>query len=306
MQIKENILLAQYTTFKIGGPAKFFVVINQKEDLSAALSWAKEKGLLVLILGGGSNLLIDDEGFSGLVVQISLDDWNFQGQDVLAGAGVLVADLAQEASRRGLRGLEWAGGLPGTLGGAVRGNAGAFRFEISQVVKKVEVWRQGQIVNLDAAECGFEYRASLFKTKLKDDIILNVELALAKGDKEESSRQLADFLLHREKKQPIQPSAGCVFKNFCFVSEHDLKKELRESLPAEFVKYKKIPAAWLVEKAGMKEARVGQARVSAEHANFIINLGNAKASEVKELIRQIKDKVYNKYHLQLEEEIQII
>lgn len=308
MQIQENIPLAQFTTFRIGGPARFFVAVSQKEDLSAALSWVKEKGLSVLILGGGSNLLIDDKGFPGLVIKMSLGGWSFHGQQILVGAGVWMLALARETSRRGLRGLEWAGGLPGTLGGAIRGNAGSFRFEISQLVKRVEVWRQGKIINLDVEECGFGYRASLFKTALKDDIILNVELALVEGDKKESGRQLADFLLHRGKSQPVQPSAGCIFKNFLVTDSAQILDRLTQitDVPEEFRKYKKIPAGWLVEQAGMKGARVGQARVSAEHANFIVNLGGAKASEVKELIRQIKNKVYDKYHLQLEEEMQII
>lgn len=305
MLIKENIPLAPLTTFKIGGPARFFVEVNKAEEIIQVKKWAREKNLPILIFGGGSNVLISDEGFSGLVIRIIKGGWTVSGNQIEAGASVYMSALALMASRRGLRGLEWAGGLPGTLGGAIRGNAGAFRFEISQNVKSMEILRGDRIIHLRPEECGFGYRASLFKNKLKDDIILSARLELVKGDAKESEKQLQDFLIHRQAHQPPHSSAGCIFKNFSFTDEADIA-EIKNIVPVEFLKYKKIPAAWLVEQAGMKGAQVGQAQVSTIHANFIVNLDGAKSAEILALIRQIKEKVYNKFHIKLEEEAQII
>lgn len=305
MLIQENIPLAPLTTFKIGGPARFFVEVNKAEEIIQAKKWAREKNLPILIFGGGSNVLINDEGFPGLVIRLIKGGWNLSGNQIEAGASVYMAALAFMASRNGLRGLEWAGGLPGTLGGAIRGNAGSFRFEISHNVKSVEILRGDRIFHLRPEECGFDYRTSLFKNKLKDDIILSARLELVKGDAKESEKQLQDFLQHRQAHQPPHPSVGCIFKNFSFTDDADIA-EIKDIVPMEFLKYKKIPAAWLVEQSGMKGAQVGQAQVSLTHANFIVNLGGAKAAEVLAIIRQIKEKVYNKFHIKLEEEAQII
>lgn len=305
MLIQENISLAPLTTFKIGGPARFFVEVNKAEEIIQAKQWAREKNLPILIFGGGSNVLINDEGFSGLVIRIIKGGWTVNGNQIEVGASVYMTALAFMASRNGLCGLEWAGGLPGTLGGAIRGNAGAFRFEISQNIKSVEVLRGEQVIKLRPEECGFGYRTSYFKNKLKNDIILSARLELAQGDAKKSEKQLQDFLQHRQAHQPPHPSAGCVFKNFSFTDESDIA-EIKDIVPVEFLKYKKIPAAWLVEQAGMKSAQIGQAQVSLTHANFIVNLDEAKAVEVLALIRQIKEKVYNKFHIKLEEEAQII
>jgi UDP-N-acetylmuramate dehydrogenase len=305
LNIQENIPLAPLTTFKIGGPAKFFVEVGAAGEIIQAKKFAREKNLPILIFGGGSNILVSDKGFPGLVIRIIKGGWTINGNQISVGTSVYMVALAFMASHCGLRGLEWAGGLPGTLGGAIRGNAGAFRFEISQNVKSVEVLRNDQIIQLRPEECGFGYRTSWFKNKLKDDIILSARLELANGGAKESEKQLQEFLIHRQAHQPPHPSAGCIFKNFSFTDVVSIA-EIKDIVPAEFLKYKKIPAAWIVEQAGMKGAQVGQAQVSTIHANFIVNLGGAKTTEILTLIRQIKEKVYNKFHIKLEEEVQII
>lgn len=305
MLIQENIPLAPLTTFKIGGPARFFVETGKAEEIIQAKEWAREQNLPVLIFGGGSNVLINDKGFPGLVIRLIKGGWTVNNNQIFVGASVYMAALAFMASRHGLRGLEWAGGLPGTLGGAIRGNAGAFRFEISQNVKSVEALRGDRIIHLRPEECAFGYRTSYFKNKLKDDIILSAQLELAAGDAKESEKQLQEFLKHRQARQPPHPSAGCIFKNFSFTAAEDIVA-LKDMVPAQFLKYKKIPAAWIVEQVGMKGAQVGNAQVSPVHANFIVNTGGAKADDVLTLIRQIKEKVYNKFHIKLEEEAQIV
>ncbi|MBI5023098.1 MAG: UDP-N-acetylmuramate dehydrogenase [Candidatus Magasanikbacteria bacterium] len=305
LNIQENIPLAQLTTFKIGGPARFFIEASSAEEIIQARKLVREKNLPILIFGGGSNVLVNDDGFPGLVVRLIKGGWTINDNQISVGASVYMVALAFMTSRLGLRGLEWAGGLPGTLGGAIRGNAGAFRFEISQNVKSVEVLRGDQVIQLKPEECGFGYRTSWFKNKFKDDIILSARLELVAGDVKESEKQLQEFLTHRQAHQPPHPSAGCIFKNFSFIDNDDIQ-EIKNITPEQFLKYKKIPAAWIVEQAGMKGAQVGQAQVSNIHANFIVNLGDAKAIDVLALIRQIKEKVYNKFHIKLEEEVQII
>lgn len=308
LKIQENVLLAPYTSFKIGGPARFFVLIKKPEEISQAFVWAKEKKLPVLILGGGSNVLISDEGWPGLVVKIAIAGFKVGKSKVSVGAGVTTSTVAREASKRGLKGMEWAVGIPGTFGGAIRGNAGAFRFDTAQVIKTVEVWRDGKIIKLSKDDCGFSYRSSFFKSKFKNDIILSAELEMEQGNPEEVQAQIKYFLDHRDKSQPKQSSAGCFFKNVAITDKAQILKQIGTDhrLPEEFIKHKKIPAGWLVEQAGFKGAQVGQAQVSTIHGNFIVNLGGATAKDVLELVKKIKTEVKNKFGIDLEEEVQII
>lgn len=315
-QIQKDVPLSSFTTFKIGGPAKFFIEVDSPEALSGAYQWGQKKNLSIFILGGGSNVLFPDEGYDGLVIKISLESYFFpkisyqigRKYVVKAGSGVAIAFLAKEASKCGLRGLEWAGGLPGTVGGAVRGNAGAFRFEIGENVKTVEIYHEGEIRALIKEECVFGYRTSLFKSILGDAVIVSVDLELKAGNKEESQKELEGFLRHRGESQPPQPSAGCVFKNYLISAEalEKLSPRLKAMMPDNFWEYKKIPAAWLVEQAGMKGAQVGQAVVSPRHANFIVNLGGTSAQDVLWLIKKIKETVWQKFGVVLEEEIQTV
>lgn len=175
--IKKNILLAPYTTFKIGGKAKYFYEAKNREDLIKAIKWAKAaKGLPYFILGGGSNILISDKGFDGLVIKLSIGN-----------AGVLLSKLVDESIKAGLTGLEWAVGIPGTVGGAVKGNASAFGVSMSDIVKSVKRYK---------------------------DIILSVELELKKGNRKKSQKLIQEYLEYRKKSQPMEfPSAGCIFKN---------------------------------------------------------------------------------------------
>ncbi len=348
MKIQKDVPLAQYTSFKIGGLARFFVLIKKSEEITEAFAWAKEKKLPVLVLGGGSNVLISDEGWPGLVIKIAIAGFKInkskvksQKSKVDVGAGVNTSTIAREVSKRGLKGLEWAVGIPGTFGGAIRGNAGAFRLDMAQVIKTVEVWRDGKIIKLSKKDCGFSYRNSFFKSKpphldhkalcptvggkgsalhqeceafptrcggeFKNDIILSAELEMEKGNPKESQAQVKYFLDHRDKSQPKQSSAGCFFKNVVITDKTRILKQIGADhrLPEEFIKHKKIPAGWLIENAGLKGAQVGRAQVSTIHGNFIINMGGATAKDVLELVRQIKEKVYNEFNIKLSEEVQI-
>lgn len=306
IKIQENVVLAPYTTYRIGGPAKFFVVVTNQTELAEAVKWGKEQKMPIFILGGGSNLLVSDNGWLGLVIKIAITGLEFQDTAVMVGSGVSMINLAQEAASRGLSGLEWVASLPGTIGGAVRGNAGAFGFDTSQAIKSVTVWRNDQVVEMNQAECAFGYRDSIFKHEKENDIILSVVLELKNGDKEKIQKQLTGYINYRTQNLPIEPSAGCVFKNIVLTDETQIPDELRSIIPEEFIKRKEIPTAWLIGQAGLKGAKVGGAEISGQQANFILNTGGATAKDVLELIRQIKEKVYNKFNINLSEEIQII
>ena len=285
LAVKTNEPLASHTTFKIGGPADFFVEVEEEEKLLKLIKLLKELKLPYFILGGGSNLLVADEGFRGVVVKIANCELpalpaggriaNFK---IIAGAGVSLGRLVELAAKNSLTGLEFAAGIPGTVGGAVRGNAGAWGQAIGDRVKRVKVLTpQGEIKWIGASDCHFSYRQSRFK-KTKE-IILEVELELEKGNKKEIQEKISQNLAKRAT-QPKEPSAGCIFVN-----------------------PKPLVAGELIDKCGLKGKRIGDAQISPKHANFIVNLGKAKAADVNKLIKLIKEKVKEKFGVELEEEI---
>lgn len=314
MDIQQNVSLAQFTTFEIGGPAKFFVEVRNPEDLKEAYEFGKENDLSVFILGGGSNLLFPDNGWDGLVIKISFLDLVLPTNELIigqkyiveVGAGVPMKLLAGKITALGLSGLEWAGGLPGSVGGAVRGNAGAFRFETKDVVKSVEALVDGERKTLTKEECEFSYRTSIFKTKLRTTVIIKINLELPAGDALTAQKQFDDYLKHRDESQPPYPSVGCVFKNYYFNNVSDLAPDLQKVVPENYIGYKKLPAAWILEQAGLKGAKVGGAEISTLHGNFIINKNGASAMDVLQLIVLIKRTVKEKFGIELEEEVQIV
>jgi len=258
LKIKKNVLLSKYTTFKIGGLAKYFCIANNKKDVIMAIKWAKEKKLPFFILGNGSNVLVVDKKYSGLVIK----------------TGKPLAHYV-------FKGLEWAAGIPGTIEGAVYGNAGAFGKSMKDAVKEVEVWdtKTEKIKIFKKKDCGFGYRESIFK-KNKNLIILSVKIK----SKKSNLKKIKEYLNYKKQTQPLNlPSAGSVFKN-----------------PKGYF------AAELIEKCGLKGKTIGRAQISKKHANFIVNLGGAKAKDVFTLIKIIKQKVKNKFGIILEEEIQIL
>jgi UDP-N-acetylmuramate dehydrogenase len=288
MDVKRNILLKDYTTYKIGGPAKYFFVAENKEGLIFALEFAKKNRLPVFILAGGSNLLVSDKGFKGLVIQIRNSKFEIRNfSEVYVGAGTALNDLANFCLKNNLTGLEWAAGVPGTAGGAVFGNAQAFGKRMSDLIKEVEVLdaKSLEIRRLSKKQCEFSLKNSLFK-KNKDLIIISVVLDLANGDRKEIEEKIKELLTYRKNNHPLNfPSAGSVFVN----------PEAKGGV---------IRAGELIEKVGLKGKRIGGAEISEKHANFIINLGNAKATDVLKLIKLAKEKVKKIFGIELEQEIQ--
>ncbi|MGC9049074.1 MAG: UDP-N-acetylmuramate dehydrogenase [Patescibacteria group bacterium] len=305
LKILENVILVPYTTLKIGGPAKYFFEAKSKNDIIDAIRWAKEKSVNYFILGGGSNILISDAGFNGLVIKIQDSRFKIQDSKIVVGAGLDLARLVQIATENSLTGLEWAAGIPGTVGGAIRGNAGAMGQSMSEIIKQVDVLVDNEkIEQWDNKQCQFGYRDSVFKQN-PNLIILSAEIQLEKGDKQEIQKKIEKYL-EKRKSQPIEPSAGCVFKNIEVDKLSDYPK-LCQKYPEikGAVKNEKLSAGWLIEQCDLKGKQIGQAKISEKHANFIVNLGGAKAEDVLILISLIKQRVRNKFGIQLQEEIEI-
>jgi len=302
---KKNILLAPYTTFKIGGPAKYFFIATSSGQIIEAIKLAKKLSIPYLVLGGGSNILVNDKGFNGLIVKVKNEKYKIQDKAVISEAGVLLSGLAKSLINKNLSGLEWAIGVPGTLGGAIRGNSGAFGHSISELVKNIIVLNSDnlEINNYNKKQCKFFYRESIFK--YNKNIIISAELNLKKGDSKKSLEIIKEYLKTRKKGNPNYPSAGSVFKNL-EVKELDLNIIKNYPRINEVIKGGKIPAAYFIEACGLKGKKIGDAEIYQKHANFIINLGNATAEQIVILISLIKQKVRNKFGIQLEEEIEYV
>lgn len=307
-KVRTNEPMSKHTTFKIGGEVQFFVSVAETDNLVQLLKYLDENGMAYMIVGGGSNMLASDMPFDGVVIEVRTREKAVDGDIIIADAGCITVDIAQFSMANGLAGFEWGVGVPGTIGGAVRGNAGAMGKEMNDDLHKVEVYRDGEVIELSNEECEFDYRDSVFKHST--DVVLRVWLQLEKSENKSGMKKALEFLSYRNKTQPQGfPSTGCVFKNpdtekhkeqllNCF-DENDEKVR-------QFLKVGKISAGWLVEQAGMKRKRIGGAEVSDRHGNFILNVDNATSSDVQQLIEEIKEAVYTQYHIPLEEEIHIM
>jgi len=304
--VKRNIFLKQYTTFKIGGPAKYFFIAKNKEDLVKAIEVSKKFKLPIFILGGGSNVLVSDKGFNGLVIKIQNSEFRILNSDkIYAGAGVMLPKLVNVLFKNNFTGFEWASGVPGTVGGAVYGNAQAFGTKTSDAVDSVEALNVETLKfkNFSKEQCGFSLKNSIFK-KTKKFIVTSVVLKLEKGDEKEIKERIHGFVKHRKNNHPTTfPSAGSVFVN----PEIKIKnKKLLEKYSElnELNKIGVIPSGYFIEKSGLKGKKIGGAQISEKHANFIINLGNAKAKDVLALINLAQRKVKENFNVNLETEIQ--
>lgn len=288
MEFKKNVWLKNYTTFKIGGRAKYFFKAKTKEELIEAVKIAEQEKLPFFILGKGSNLLVSDKGFDGLVIKIETGDYKLETDKIYAQTGLDLKDLVKLSLKNNLTGLEWAKGIPGTIGGAIYGNAAAFGNSIGNFIEEVKCLEVEPFLKVQPPkirifknkDCEFNFKDSIFK-KNKDLIILACIIQLKKGDKKEIKKKMKYFSNYRKKTHPLKfHSAGCVFKN-----------------PL------KISAAELIDKSGLKGRKIGRAMISKKHANFIINLGGAEAKDVLKLINLIKKEVKEKFRIELKEEI---
>lgn len=310
-KIKQNIPLAQLTTFKIGGSAKFFIEVKTKDDLLEALDWAKKNKEQYVILAGGSNILINDKGINGLVIKVCNKNITVRGERIECGAGANLIKTARLVANNGLTGMEWAVSIPGTVGGAVRGNAGAYGSCIQDLVETAEVFNpkhlgKKKFIQFSNKDCQFKYKESIFKqSPWSSGLIWQIILKLRKGNVNNINGLISKYLEHREQTQPKLPSAGCIFKNVEIANlRQSTPTYANEAMETGAVKGGKVGAGWLIEKAGLKGKTIGGAKISLEHANFIINIGKATAEDVVMLISFIKQRVRDKFNIQLNEEIQ--
>lgn len=305
-RLKENEPLAKHLNFRIGGPARWFADVKTIEELEHAISVCKENDVPYFVLGGGSNTLASDDGFGGLVLKMAMRDFNIEGNTVVAESGVISASLARLTANAGLAGFTWAISLPGTIGGAVRGNAGCFGGETKDYLTKVDVLRDGEIVTLTKDELQMGYRESAVKQS--EDIVLRAYFELSEGDPEELKKQLEENLNKRKAAQPLHAgSAGCVFKNYEIKDDKELARLKQDAeIPEEMLKNRRISAGWVVDQLDLKGKKIGDAMISEEHGNFIINLGNATGDDVVQLISFVKEKARQRYGIALQEEVKYV
>lgn len=308
-----NVPLSEHTTYKIGGPAKFFAEAKEENELAEILKaydthTAGSKK--VFILGGGANVLFSDKGYDGLILKISFSKIELVGENTIrAGAGVKFADVVKFAANQKLSGLEWAAGIPGSLGGAVRGNAGAFGGEMKDIVVSVRSANMGTLgETIEHENDGgmFGYRTSIFKESAKDEVILSADIKLAPGKEEDIRKKMELNMEYRRERQPLEwPSAGSTFKNVdASKLAESQKKEWAANIKTDPMPV--LPAVFLISEAGLKGKKIGGAQISEKHPNFFINTGKAKAEDVKGLIELTKEEVKRKFGIEMEEEIQIV
>ena len=283
--LKINEPMSWHTTFKVGGIAKFLVTPNEIDDIINIINLCKSNDINYYILGNGSNVLVRDEGIDGVVIKIAsnFSSIDISGTKVLARAGALLVTISNRALNNGLGGFEFASGIPGTLGGAIVMNAGAYGKEMKDVVLETKVLTDlGDVVTLKNEEHGFKYRDSLIQKK--NYVVLESTLELYNDDKQKIKEYMDELMKKRVESQPLKyPNAGSTFKR-----------------PDGYF------AAKLIQDAGLKGYTIGGAMVSTKHSGFIINRGDAKASDILRLMDYVKEEVYRKFGVILEPEVKII
>ena len=279
--------MSSHCTFRAGGTAKYYVIPDEYKKVRDVLRLCVEENIPYYVIGNGSNLLVSDDGIKGIVLKIEIKKLEIEEINnkfkITVGAGVKLGELAQKLANKEISGFEFASGIPGTIGGAIRMNAGAHGSEMKDIVKTVTyIDRNGEIHKINNEQAKFEYRNSMFANN--EYIIVETELELNKGNKEEIQAKMQEYANFRKEKQPIEyPSAGSTFKR-----------------GTDFI------TAKLIDECGLKGYQIGGAQVSEKHAGFIINKGNATSKDVEELIKYIKQKVYEKFGKEIETEIEII
>lgn len=311
--LREHEIMRDHTTLKIGGVADYYFEAKTVDDLILAVKTAKSAVLPYVVLGWGSNIIFSDYGFPGLIIKNSTSNIAFMTEksQVIADSGVALSKLILEATSNDLSGLEFLFGIPGTVGGAVYGNAGAFGQGIGDYIKIATVLIPGkkdeepEIQQLDRNWFEFSYRDSKLKkmTGLQKPIILTVKFQLAQNRQEEIMRRLNLFKQKRLDTQPVGQSAGCVFRNP--IPEELLHVSGKGSLSMPEIP-KERSAGFMLDRTGAKKLKLGGVRVSSKHANFILNTNNAKGHEVRKIIEEMRAAVKDKFDVDLHEEIEYI
>ncbi len=285
-RLQENVSLAPYTSARIGGDADAFIIANSANELAEIFTELWKMDAPYLLLGGGSNLLISDDGFRGIVVLNKAKEIRFpEGEcpSVWAETGAGLIQVAKQAATHGLDGLAWAAAIPGTIGGAVYGNAGAFGGDMAGVLHSVELLTKSGRETWVVEDMRYAYRSSTLKGVAIKAVILSAEIMLIEGNQAQIQERMRSFIQERKKRQPPGASMGSMFKN----PEGDY-------------------AGRLIEEAGLKGTRIGNVEISPKHANFFVNHGETKAKDVKALIELAQKKVFEKFGVKLELEIELV
>lgn len=297
--------LAPLTTFEIGGNARYFVDVRSESDIKSAIAWANERTLKFIVLGGGSNVLVPDEGLNALVIHFVGNLYGISRGTLDAWAGTSLLVAIRSCAEQGFGGWEKLAGIPGTLGGAVRGNAGAFGCEMKDFVVQVRALhsKTGETKEFSNDECDFSYRHSFFKEH-PEWIIARVQLQLTEV-KPRWSKELAEETIRERERRHLQnvKAAGSYFMNP--VAPADVVEQF-EAEKGVKSRENRVPAGWLIEKAGMKGATVGGAIASIQHPNYIVNQGSATAKDVTNLAAHIKNKIIARHNIHLQEEAAVL
>jgi UDP-N-acetylmuramate dehydrogenase len=303
LQVSTCVPLSRYTRFGIGGPADIYAESSDVEAFIAAMAIARESGLAFVVIGGGTNLIVSDAGFRGVVLRFVAERLMAAGNRVVSDAGAVLQDLVDFVIDRGLKGLETLAGIPGSVGAAVYGNAGAYGHSISERVHKVRFLDGGQVRVFDREECEFQYRESIFKDH-KEWIILSTELILEPSDAAVLQKTAGDILkVRNEKFPPTMKCAGSIFKNFLLA---ELPASVAAEVPAPVIREGKVPAAYFLEQVGAKGMVNGDIHIAGYHANLIYNGGKGTARELCEVIGDLKTRVRQRFGIEVEEEVQYV
>ncbi len=303
MQVSRDVPLSRHTRFAIGGPAAILAATHSAETFIAALEAVRESGLDHAVIGDGTNLIVSDEGFPGVVLRFGADRILAAGTRVMADAGAPLQAVVDFAIARGLRGIETMTGIPGSTGGAIYGNAGAYGQSISERLLRVRFYDGAAVRWIDNDGCEFHYRESVFKRN-KNWIIFSAELLLDAGEPAELRRKAQEILAIRNVKYPpSMKCAGSIFKNLLLA---ELPAEAAAAVPRAVIREGKVPSAWFLEQAGAKGLARGDIHVADYHANLVYNAGAGTAADLCALIGELKTRVRDRFGLVLEEEVQYV
>jgi UDP-N-acetylmuramate dehydrogenase len=303
LQVLSNVPLSGHTRFAIGGPADLFAETQSPEAFIQALNEARTSGVPFTVIGGGSNLIVADAGYGGIILKFSGARISIEGSVVSIEAGAVLQDLVDRTAAAGLKGLETMTGIPGFTGAAIYGNAGAYGHSISESVTSVRFYDGSGLREITNAQCDFHYRESIFK-RHKEWIILSATLTLTPADAVELQKTAAGILaIRNEKYPPTMKCAGSIFKNFLAA---ELPPGVVAALPPSVIREGKVPSAYFLEHAGAKGRRIGDIQVATYHANLIYNDGHGTAADLRAVIGELKSLVFAQFGITLEEEVQYV
>lgn len=296
-------ILKSYTTFRLGGYVRRVITARSAHELVLILKKLTRVKEPFFIMGGGTNIIASDQGYDGTIIRLRGGRIRVRGRRVVCDAGVRLERIVNTANLHGLMGLETLAGIPGTVGGAIFGNAGAYGREISESLRKLDIWNGKKVRALPRSQCGFEYRGSIFKKK--PWVILRAEFLLKKGSAEELQKKSREIItLRRKKYRPGLRCAGSIFKNIPVGST--LGRKLIKKVPAEKIIGEKIPAGYLLESVGARGMRRSGISVAKHHGNLIVNNGRGMARDARALIEKLKKRVRKKFEITLEEEVRYL